>query len=199
MKQFIIPAAALLCLGLALTSCSPKIARVAPNENIDLSGKWNDVDSRQVSEEMISSCLNQPWLYEWGAKNKRPVVIVGQIVNKSHEHIATETFTKDMEKALLNSGKVDFVADKAERDQVRDEREDQQLNASSKTAKDMHEETGADYMLSGSINTIVDQEGKKSVIYYQVDLQLIHMESNKKVWIGDKKIKKYITRSNTKF
>ncbi len=197
MKQILLPVAALFVL--AVSSCNPKIARVSPNETIDLSGKWNDVDSRQVSEEMIGNCLGQVWLHEWTTKNKRPVVIVGKVVNKSHEHIATETFTKDMEKALLNSGKVDFVADKGERDQVRDERLDQQTNASAKTAKDMGEESGADYMLSGSINSIVDQEGKKAVIYYQVDLQLIHMESNKKVWIGDKKIKKYITKSNTKF
>jgi len=197
MKQILLPVAALFML--AVSGCNPKIARIDTNTTIDLSGKWNDVDSRQVSEEMIGNCLGQVWLHEWTVKNKRPVVIVGKVINKSHEHIATETFTKDMEKALLNSGKVDFVADKTERDQVRDEREDQQTNSSAKTAKDMGEESGADYMLSGSINSIVDQEGKKAVIYYQVDLQLIHIESNKKVWIGDKKIKKYITKSNTKF
>ena len=37
-------------------------------------------------------------------------------------------------------------------------------------------ETGADYMLQGGIKTIIDQEGKESVKFYQVDLELVHLD-----------------------
>jgi PBP1b-binding outer membrane lipoprotein LpoB len=148
---------------------------------------------------MINDCLGQRWLFKWEEQNKRPTVIIGKVVNKSHEHISVETFTKNMERALLNSGKVDFVATKTEREQLRDEKADMAENASVQTAKSMGEETGADLILVGSLNTIVDQEGAKAVVYYQTNLELIEIESNRKVWIGEKKIKKYVERAKTKF
>ena len=60
-------------------------------------------------------------------------------------------------------------------------------------------ETGADYMLQGSIKTIIDQEGKESVKFYQVDLEMIHLETNEKVWIGSKKIKKLVKKPRMKW
>ena len=132
-------------------------------------------------------------------KINRPTVIIGKVKNQSHEHINTQTFTKDLELALLNSGKVDFVANKSEREDIREEKEDQAENASAKTAKSRHEEIGADLMLIGSLNTIVDQEGNRSVLYYQTNMELIDVETHQKVWIGEKKIKKYVERATTSF
>lgn len=186
-------------IPILLVGCSTKVTRVQSDSTIDLTGKWNDTDSRLVADEMIKDCLNQRWLYKWETENKQPTVIIGKVVNKSHEHISVETFTKDMERALLNSGRVNFVATKTEREQLRDEKADMADNASAPTAKSMGEETGADLILLGTLNTIVDQEGAKAVVFYQTNLELIEIESNKKVWIGEKKIKKYVERAKTKF
>lgn len=179
--------------------CNTKVARVQSDSTIDLTGKWNDTDSRLVAEEMIKDCLAQRWLFKWESENKRPVVIVGKVENKSHEHISTETFVKDIQRSLLNSGRVEFVANKGEREQIRDEKSDQSENASVQTAKSSGEETGADLMMIGSINTIVDQEDNKAVVFYQTNLELVEIESHKTVWIGEKKIKKYVERAKTKF
>lgn len=186
-------------LPVLLIGCSTKVSRVQSDSTIDLTGRWNDTDSRLVAEEMIKDCLAQRWVYKWESTNKRPIVIVGKIENKSHEHISTETFVKNVQRALLNSGRVDFVADKNERDQIRDEKSDQAANSSATTAKSAGEETGADLMMIGSINTIVDQEGNKAVVFYQTNMELVEIESHRTVWIGEKKIKKYVERSNTKF
>jgi len=70
---------------------------------------------------------------------------------------------------------------------------------SDQTAKQRGEETGADLMLIGTLNSIVDQEGREAVVYYQVNMELVEIESNMKVWIGEKKIKKYISRATKKF
>jgi uncharacterized protein (TIGR02722 family) len=180
---------------LAVTGCKTKVKRVAVDDTIDLSGRWNDTDSQLVSAEMISDLSSRSWIEEYTAKHgQKPVVIVGPVRNLSSEHIATETFTKDLEKELINSGRVKFVANPIERDPLREERRQQQTWASEETQKRLAAETGADYMLLGSINTIIDQEGKESVKYYQVNLELIHLESSEKAWIGDKKIKKYVKK-----
>lgn len=184
--------AAVLGGGL-LSGCSTSVERMAVEESVDLSGEWNDTDSRLVSEEMIRDVLSRPWINEFNMqKQKAPAVIVGEVKNLSHEHINVKTFVGDMERELINSGKVEFVASKTERGEVREERRDQELHARGDTAKAMGQEIGADFMLKGTINTILDTEGKKQVRYYQIDLTLISMADNRKVWVGQKKIKKLV-------
>lgn len=186
-----------LLLFSVLTACATTVKRIDPSEVIDLSGKWNDTDSRLVSEEMIADALSRPWMKRFLSKNNGniPTVIVGTVSNRSHEHINIQTFVKDLERALVNSGKIDFVASKFERSELREERHDQASHSSEETAKSEGEEIGADFMLKGSINTIQDKISGKSVMFYQVNLELMAIESHKKVWIGEKKIKKFIKKS----
>ena len=191
-----------LVASFAFAACGGKdVKRVCVEETIDLSGRWNDTDSRMVSEAMIGDCIGGGWLKKFyrTSGDKAPVVIVGAVRNRSHEHINVQTFTKDLERTLINSGEVEFVASSAERDEIRQEREEQATYSSEDTAKEHGMEVGADYMLKGSINTIEDKEGGKKVMFYQVNLELIHIETNKKVWIGDKKIKKFIKQSRFGF
>jgi len=184
---------------IAVTGCKTKVKRVSVDETIDLSGRWNDTDSQLVSAEMISDIASRPWVEEFAAKNgKKPVIIVGTIRNLSSEHIETATFVKDLERELVNNGRVTFVANKLERGELREERMEQQTWSSAETQKRLAAETGADYMLQGSIKSIIDQEGRESVKFYQVDMELIHLESNEKVWIGDKKIKKLVKKRSLK-
>ncbi|HKW36268.1 MAG TPA: penicillin-binding protein activator LpoB [Burkholderiales bacterium] len=185
----------------AVSACSTKVERLQETDSRDLSGGWNDTDSRLVSQEMIQDSLSRPWLQEFRGRagQNRPAVIVGEVRNLSHEHINTNTFTLEMERALINSGKVDFVASKQERQGVRDERKDQDLNAREDTRNAMGRELGADFMLTGSINTIVDPNGSEQLLYYQVNMTLISLADNRKVWVGQKDIKKLVTRSKMRF
>lgn len=185
---------------LGLSACSKTVERISVEETRDLSGEWNDTDSRLVSEEMIRDVLSRPWIGEFvGGKGKQPAVIVGEMRNLSHEHINTVTFVSDMERELINSGRVEFVASKTERQEIRDERKDQEMHARDETRKAMGQELGADFMLKGTINTIIDTEGKQQVRYYQVDLTLISLADNRKVWVGQKKIKKYVKKPTFRF
>lgn len=186
---------AIMLVALIGGCASTTVERVKPEEAIDLSGRWNDTDSRLVAEEMIKDLLSRPWLDNYVEKNKKqPTVIVGTVVNRSHEHISVQTFTKDLEKELTNSGEVQFVASKGEREEIREERAEQMIHATEETAKGVGKEIGADYMLKGVLNTIQDEEKGTKVVYYQINLEMIDIESNVKVWLGDKKIKKVVEK-----
>jgi penicillin-binding protein activator len=188
---------AFFVVGLISCSSAPEVQRVDPKSTTDLSGRWNDTDSRLVSEEMIRDVLSRPWLTKFYRKNKKePVVIVATVVNRSHEHINVQTFTRHMERELINSGKVEFVANATERGEVRDERADQELHASEKTRSQMGQETGADFMLKGTINANTDVIKGKAAVLYQIHLDLIDMKNNKKAWIGEKQIKKIVEHSS---
>lgn len=186
----------ILILAIVLGSCTTKrVQRVDPGQQIDLSGRWNDTDSKQVAAALTDQMLSKRWIndFEQAHGGERPVMIVGLIQNKSHEHISSETFINDLELAVIDAGTVRIVQASEEREELRRERGDQQDFASDATAKQWGKELGADFMLQGTINSIVDSYKKEKVVEYQVDLSLANLETNELVWRGQKKIKKYIT------
>lgn len=193
MKKLVYAAFILVSATLIISSCSRKVTRIDSSEQIDLSGRWNNTDSRITAESMVKDILSSPWVSDHAqAKGKKPVVIVGMVQNKSHEHIEAETFVKDVERSFISSSKVGLVQGGKKREEMRAEKADQQTNASASTMKQFGLENGADFILQGSINSIVDSYKRKKVTYYQVDLELTNIETNEVVWIGDKKIAKYI-------
>ncbi|WP_447602547.1 penicillin-binding protein activator LpoB [Nitrospira sp. Nam80] len=198
-----------LCVALAMmgmiagsAGCGheTKVTRVDTGVVTDLSGRWNDTDSRMVAETMVKESLASPWLDNFTrTKSRQPVVIVGTILNRSHEHIDVQTFITDLSRELTNSQKVTFVAGKGERDEVREERREQAIHAREDTQKAPGREIGADYMMKGTISTMLDEAEGVKAVFYQVDLEMIDLENNVKSWFGQKKIKKVVERKRSVF
>ena len=180
---------------------SVEVARVDSGKEIALTDKWNDEDSRLVAEEMINDMLSYPWISQFNQRfpGKEPLVTVQRVRNKSHEHIAVDTFVNDIKRAVIRSGKAGFIATLEERQDTRAELADQDMNASADTRMEMGEGDGANFALSGTINSIVDQLDGQRVTYYQVDLKLINLQTAREVWNGSKKIKKFMERKSFSF
>ena len=191
---------ALAALGLTLVgpvACATKsVSRINPADVTDLSGRWNDTDSRLVANQLIEQSLGAEWMK--GFRNSHggesPSVIVGDFANRTSEHIPVGTFVKDLENAFVRSGSVRVVASAQERAELRGEKADQQQNARTDTRAKLGMEQGARYMLKGELQSIADAAGRERIMYYQVDATLIDLETNTKVWVGQHKIKKYIER-----
>ena len=193
MKIRIIAAARGVAGVAASCDTSKTVTRVDEREQIDLSGRWNDVDSRLVAAEMVNDGLSRVWLQDFvEAEGRKPAIIVGLVRNRSSEHIATETFINDIEREYINSGKVRLVQGGEFREELRAEKADQQNNATLETVKRFGNELGADFIMQGSVNSITDANTRTKVVYYQVDMELTNIETNEKVWIGSKKIKKVV-------
>ena len=184
-------------LGVGFTACGKRVSRIDPSAVTDLSGRWNDTDSRLVANELITQSLSGNWLPRYTSTHggEAPAVIVGNFRNRTLEHIPVNTFIGDLERAMINSGAVQMVASAEERAEIRGERTDQQENARADTRARMAQELGANYMLQGEITAIEDQEGREKVVFYQIDATLTDLESNVRVWAGQHKIKKYIERA----
>lgn len=194
MKRRVLLFTACITVSLFLSSCARRtVTRIDPATTIDLSGGWNNTDSRLTATEITNQILTEKWITNHvAAKGKKPVVIVGMITNKSHEHIEAETFMKDLETSFIQTDKVGLVQSGKKREELRAEKADQQTNASQSTMKKFGLEKGADYILQGSINSIVDAYRKEKTVTYQVNLELTNIETNEVVWIGDKKIAKLV-------
>ena len=185
-------------LMLTLTACSTTVTRVPAEASADLSGGWNDTDSRLTADALIKDALDHPWSQRFTqVAGRKPVVVVGTVLNRTHEHFETQTFVKDLERALAQSRQVQLVADAGQRQDMRQERLDQTQHARVDTAKPTGQESGADFMLQGTINSLVDELDGTRAVFYQVDLELLDIASNVKVWQGQKKVKKLVERSKT--
>jgi uncharacterized protein (TIGR02722 family) len=183
-------------LVLTLTACSTTVTRGPLETPDDLSGRWNDTDSRLTAEALTKDVLDRPWSQRFTqVMGRRPVVVVGTVLNRTHEPLNTQTFEKDLERALVQSGQVQFVADAGQRQEVRQERPDQAQHARADTVKPTGQESGTDFMLQGTINSLVDELDGTRAVFYQVDLELIDIASNIKIWQGQKKVKKLVERS----
>jgi penicillin-binding protein activator len=199
MKRAILLGLVLVVLLAAGACHRVKVTRIDTDTTTDLSGRWNDTDAKLVAEEMVRDVLSRPWYNEFVSKNeKKPVIIVGTVRNRSTEHIETDVFINDIERELINSGQVKIVASPGERFELRDELEEQQDYSTAETAKKLAAETGADLMLQGSINTIIDSYEGTQIKFYQSDLQLIDLQTTEKLWIGTQKTKKIVTKTNYK-
>ncbi len=177
-----------------------EVTRTNPDTVTDLSGYWNETDAQMVADSMISQCLGGRWLTDFAAgsrsgtstRRSEPVIVVGGIYNESSEHINTDIFMNAIERAFLNSGEIQIAAGGASRGEVRSEREDQTIFASPETAAEFGHEIGADFVMTGSVGSIVDEEGNTRSIYYQISLELIDVQTSLKAWIGNLEIKKII-------
>jgi hypothetical protein len=192
-----IPFLLLTVLAVAPVGCATKkVSRIDPGAVTDLSGRWNDTDSRLVANELIQQSLTAAWARRYADTHggQAPAVIVGDFRNRTLEHIPVGTFVRDLERAFINSGAVQVVASSDERQEVRAERADQQEHARTESRARVGQELGAKYMLQGELQAIEDQEGREKIVFYQIDATLVDLESNQKVWVGQHKIKKYIER-----
>lgn len=200
MKKFAFLFAAVFS-GLMMISCgSTKVSRVDSDEVIDLDGYWNESDVRIVCDSLIDECINSSRIAKFeGQQGRSPVVIIDSIRNQSSEHIDTSIVEKKFQTAIINSGVMEFVSSSTERQALREEKADQADHSTYDTAKEMDQETGADFMLKGSVKTIVQSAGGKTVRTYYVYAELHDIKTNKIVWMAENdSIKKVIKRQKAK-
>ncbi|MDR0786064.1 MAG: penicillin-binding protein activator LpoB [Treponema sp.] len=207
MKKLIVLLVAAVSVLTAACSSSPAVSRVDAGAQVDLSGKWNDTDVRTVCDSLINACLTSPNVnrivneFRDAHDDANPTVIVGSFKNTSSEHIDTSIISKMMQSAIINSGKLDFVAAGDARDEIREERIDQNSGyASDDSAAAIGNETGANFILQGSVKSMVDRADNKSVRTYYVDASLTNLENNRIIWQDqNSEIKKVITQPKAKF
>ncbi len=175
------------------SSCSRSVTRIDPSTEINLSGRWNDADSRLVADKMIAELTNSERYKEY-VKNKgsKPAIIIGQIKNKTSEHIDADNYIKKLEAAIFNANIANLVENDEFRDKLRVERANQQEFADPATMKEWGKETGADLMLFGEMTSETDVYNKERVVNYVTTLFLTDMETNQRVWYGQQEIKKHI-------
>ena len=197
--------AAIVCALAAavLAGCGTRVENVDPRTEGYLSGRWNDSDARAVAEDLIPECLGSPWLPEFRGQHgeQRPRILIADIENNTSEHISTDVFMNELQRVLINSGVVRFVADEAVREDLMREVDWQREMAKGGGVSDDVDRgvSGADFVMLGVVNSVVDQEDKSAIVYYKVDLSLTDLRNWEKVWIGTAERKHLVEGSKVRF
>ena len=201
MKKLFFIFISVVCMFSFFGCATNGVQRIDPNKQTDLSGYWNDTDVRIIADTLVQECVNAPAIIRYIKENQtEPVIQLGSFSNRSDEHLDTAILATKFKVALINSGKVKFSADKVVKEELREEILEQQDWANEDTAKKLANETGADFLLIGSVRTIVDSIPGETVRTYQVIAELYDIETSEIVWSGENMdIKKYMKRSSYKW
>lgn len=182
MKPFALALIPALALGaLALPGCGGKtITRTEAGAAKDLSGKWNDVDTKNTASEIVSKAMKAPWPDNFQAEHKRkPIIVIGKFPVRTNgdENINTSLITNALEEEFINSGKIRVLSDPEESRKIL---EDQAAYA--EKSKELGKELAADFILNGEIGVQNDQEGREAVKFYVVSFKLTDVQTREVIW-----------------
>lgn len=179
----------------ALSGCASKVDYGDAQARETVNTDFGSTDLQMIAAKMVDDMLVFPPIVQL-TQNRRPVVFVDSIKNKTTEHVDTESITDTIQSKLLNSGKFRFV------DMTKVESVRQQLDYQSEsglvdptTAAQMGRQIGAEFMMYGNFSSIVKRDGSTKDVYYKFTLKLMNIQTGIIEWANEKEIRKTKTKS----
>ncbi|HHL45803.1 MAG TPA: penicillin-binding protein activator LpoB [Gammaproteobacteria bacterium] len=178
-----------------VAGCSTKVSYGDAGDIETTTVDFGSTDLQQIASKMVESLLSYPPIVEI-TRQRRPVIFIDGIKNKTTEHIDTESITDTIATRLMRSGKfrfVDISKIQSVRKQIEFQRESGMVNQD--TAVQTGQQIGAEYMLYGNLSSIVKKSGGKKDVYYKFTLKLMQLQSGIIEWSDEKEIRKTRTKS----
>ena len=152
-----------------------------------LDDRFNENDMQLIAKKMVNSLVSSRPVAE---RSETPIVIVGKMRNRSSEHIDMHALSDKVRTALIQSGGFRFV-DALNRRDIAEEYDYQQSGyVDAMEAKSPGSQTSADYLLTGTLTSNIQQVGKDKLVYYKATFQLTDLLSTEIVWTDEKEIRK---------
>ncbi len=190
-----------LCgISLLQVSCGPKAFVKGSYDDVErenlLNDQWSETDMQNAVKALATSLMNHPSMAN--AKTP-PIVMVTNLQNKTSEHIDTQSIMDKIRVELMKSGKAEFI-DKEARQDIADEYNYQNSGmVSDETKKGPGGQTGADFILNGRLDSIVQEVGKDKTVYYKLTLNLTNLKTTRITWTDDKQLRKVYRKKTIGF
>ena len=157
-----------------------------PNTIALLDDRFSENDMQLIAKKMIQSMAGSDIVGSNGA----PVVMVGKMRNRTSEHIDMTMLSDKVRTQLIQSGRFRF-ADVQNRRDIAEEYEYQQSGyVDPAQAKGPGSQTGAEYLLTGTLTANVQQVGRNKSVYYKANFQLTNLLTSEIAWTDEKEIRK---------
>lgn len=155
-------------------------------ENL-LNDQWSETDMQKAVSQLIESAIQTAAVRK---ANKPPVVMVTGLQNKTSEHIDTQSVMDMIKVELTQSGKLQFV-DREAREDISNEYDYQESGmVSRESKKGKGGQVGADFIMNGRLDSIVQQVGKDKSVYYKLTLNMTNLKTGIIEWTDHKQIRK---------
>jgi len=188
MKQVL--AATAVAAVLFLAGCAGTVQYGDAGSAKPLSTEFGSSDLQQIAESMVDSMISFPPMVEMTSQ-RRPVVTVDKVKNKTMQHIDTESITDSIRTRLVRSGKFRFI-DRTTDAQTVEELKIQQDSGlvDKKTAVDFGQQIGAEFILTANFSEIRQKSGAVSDVYYKFTMNLKNLKTGILEWSDEKEIRK---------
>ena len=186
-KRFLVGIMTCLCL-LGYMGCTGKTTRLNPDElsNVEQGAGLTSQDYRSVCQRMARSLIGVPAIQNAASP---PTIAFVSVENRSDEYIDGDMFLNKMRKELIthSAGKILWL-DRAIIDEI--ERENRDKGSARRTSSREGIPYGADFFLTGIIESIPNVAGRDRTVYMRYSFRLTDATNSAIVWEDDYEIKR---------
>ncbi|NOU36083.1 MAG: penicillin-binding protein activator LpoB [Kiritimatiellaceae bacterium] len=186
----------LTCCAVLLAGCATKVKEV-PLDRTAATTKIEPQDIRRTVEKMVESLLVAPGVKEF-VSNRRPVLDVEPMQNRTSQHIDMVSLTESVRMQLLRSGVFRFVdrssTGTAANDVERINQENQLGLVDASKAVKAGQQTALDMYLTGTLSEIKNTTGRTTDQYYKFSMILKDLKTGEIVWADEQEIRKASTK-----
>lgn len=176
---------------LGVVSCGPKAFVKGQYDDVNrenlLNDQWSETDMQKAVQDLVASLMTSPAIAN---SNKMPIVMVTNLQNKTSEHIDTQSIMDMVRVELMKTGKVGFIDREARQDISEEYNYQNSGMVSEETKKGPGGQVGADFIINGRLDSIVQEVGKDKSVYYKLTLNLTNLKSSMITWSDQKQIRK---------
>lgn len=190
--NFVLPSAICIMIVPFLVGCSstPNVDYGDATSAQTLTTDFGASDLQQIVATMVDSLLTFPPIVALTAE-RRPVLIIDRVKNKTMQHIDTEALTDSIRAKLIKSGKFRFIdrtTDMAAIAEIRTQQESGLVNP--ETAVQFGQQISAEYMLTANLTEITQKSGNIKDVYYKFTMNLKNLRTGILEWSDEKEIRK---------
>ena len=178
------------CTSVFMIGCASTVRYGDATSVQALSTDFSSTDLQTISAKMVDSLLTFPPIVE-ATSQRRPVLVVGSIKNRTTRWIDGKAITDTITSKLILSGKFRFVDRSTDREVI-DELKTQQEGGltNPNKAKQFGQQEAAEYIITGDFIDISQEARGKRDVYYKFTLSLRNLQTGIVEWKDEKEIRK---------
>ena len=179
-----------------IAGCAPTIKYEIKDEETVTGSDWSAKDLKDVSDYMAGSVKQAAFIANPQYTKERPRwMLARDMKNETDEHVNTRTIMEKIRTRLINGGIANFIDDQAVEDILNQMKLQQSGLFDNKTVAQVGKLVGAKLILRGTISSIRKKTDRKDIIYYNITLQLVNIQTGEIVWTDEKEIQRLTSKS----
>jgi len=179
------------CVG-----CGASIRSSISDDETVTGSDWSARDLKEASDYMVSSIGQSHFLKRPGyVGDVSRWMLAMDLKNDTDEHVNTRTIMEKIRTGLIKNGAAVFVDDQAVSDILNQLQLQQSGLFENRSAARVGKLVGAKIILRGTISSIRKRTSRKDIIYYNITLQVVNIETGEILWTDEKEIQRLTQKS----